>query len=278
VEPGTKITRAFFLSRVLPADIPKLEQESSVPAEDGVRDTTFRIVMPGGAIRWVSGRSVAVPNGSGRPERIGVNFDITEQKETEQRLRLLVDELNHRVKNSLAIVQSLAYQTFKGTPAEDARRAFEGRLITLANSHTYLTSGEWEGTLLRDLLIQAFSSQGVAPARVALEGPSVELKANQAFSLALAFHELCTNAIKHGALSRDGGRIDVTWSDGDALSIEWKELGGPQVSEPTRRGFGSKLIEQSLARDLRGRVAMKFEPEGLRCLIEIPTIHGVAAE
>jgi two-component sensor histidine kinase len=123
---------------------------------------------------------------------------------------------------------------------------------------------------LESLLAQAFSSQGVNDRRFSMAGPSVHLKTKQAFALALAFHELCTNAIKHGALSNDDGRIDVRWQLSDGLRLTWTEKGGPAVSTPTRRGFGSKLIEQSLAKDLRGNVSTEFAPEGMRCLIEIP--------
>lgn len=215
--------------------------------------------------------SVARTDARGNPiERIGVNYDVTEQKETERRLRLLVDELNHRVKNILTIVQSLAYQTFKGTPATEARRAFEGRLVTLANSHSYLANGEWEGVSLTALLHQAFTSQGIARPRVSLDGPAVSLRANQAFALALAFHELTTNALKYGALSTEAGRVEVRWRHDQALCIHWQEIGGPPVSKPTRQGFGSKLIEQALANDLRGHVAMKYEPTGVECSIEVP--------
>jgi two-component sensor histidine kinase len=271
VDPSTPVSREVFLSRVHPADVHKVDAAEHSPlTEEQVLDTSFRIVLPDGSIRWLAGHSVAGPDILGGVERIGVNFDITEQKETEQRLLLLVDELNHRVKNTLAIVQSLAYQTFKGTSAEDARRAFEGRLITLANSHSYLTNSDWDGVVLDALLKQAFSSQGVGEHRFSLSGPRAQLKTKSAFALALAFHELCTNAIKHGALANDNGRIDVAWRSGESLNIEWKESGGPPVSPPTRRGFGSKLIEQSLAKDLRGRVATNFEPEGMQCLIEIP--------
>jgi PAS domain S-box-containing protein len=272
VDPATAVSREFFLSRVYPPDLQQIEAEGGPGQdEDCIFDTAFRIVLPDGRLRWLAGMSVArTDENGGVVERIGVNFDITEQKETEGHLRLLVDELNHRVKNIITIVQSLAYQTFKGTAADAARRAFEGRLITLANSHSYLSGGTWEGVSLNDLVQRAFVSQGVSPGRFSLTGAAVNLHASQTFALALAFHELCTNAIKYGALSNDSGSVKVDWTQADGLRIDWLEAGGPRVQPPARRGFGSRLIDQALTKDLRGRVLLDYEPEGVRCMIEIP--------
>jgi PAS domain S-box-containing protein len=278
IDPGAPVTREVFLSRVYPPDLANVDvHDGRLPRREGdILDTSFRIVLPDGSLRWLAGHSVGHEFG-GAVERIGVNFDITEQKETERKLRLLVDELNHRVKNTLSIVQSLAYQTFKNTSADEARRIFEGRLITLANSHSYLTDESWEGTPLATLLVQAFSTQGVATERFSLLGPPVMLGANQSFALALAFNELCTNATKHGALSNDRGRIQVEWKQPGPLQIVWSEADGPPVSPPKRRGFGSKLIEQSLAKDLNGQLSIKFNPEGVQCFIEIAAPAPAAA-
>jgi PAS domain S-box-containing protein len=272
IDPETPVSRSFRLSRIYPPDLPKVDAGAGEDlGEDRASDTEFRVVLPDGRLRWLAGMSVARVDESGAPvERIGVNFDISEQKETEGRLRLLVDELNHRVKNILTVVQSLAYQTFKGTAADGARRAFEGRLMTLASSHSYLSHGEWEGVLLNALAQRTFISQGVAAGRFSLTGPTVLLQPNQAFALALAFHELCTNAIKYGALSNDRGCVNVEWTQGEALRICWREADGPEVRSPGTRGFGSRLIDQALARDLRGHVSLAFEPAGVQCTIEIP--------
>ncbi len=273
VDPSTRVSRNFFLSRVYPPDLATVSAEDDAAwDEDAVVDTAFRIVLPDGRLRWLAGMSVGRANEDGViVERIGVNFDITEHKENEAHLRLLVDELNHRVKNIIAIVQGLAYQTFKGTPAEAARRAFEGRLVTLANSHSYLSDGTRAGMPIGDLARRTFTSQGVSPDRFSLKGDVVFLGAGQEFALALAFHELCTNAIKYGALSNESGRVALEWSQSQtkALSIIWLERGGPRVVPPARRGFGSRLIDQALVKELQGRAVIEFEPDGVRCAIEV---------
>jgi PAS domain S-box-containing protein len=205
---------------------------------------------------------------------IGVNVDITQQREAEERLKLLLAELNHRVKNTLAVVQAIAHQTFRGHgTGSEPRKAFEGRLIALATAHNLLTQSNWESASLRAIATDALNSQGVDPKRASLAGPHVELTPKQALALALALHELCTNATKYGALSNDAGRIAIAW-DREAergLKISWTEQLGPPVAPPGRRGFGSRLIEQSLARDLDARVVLDFRPEGVCCTIDAAT-------
>ncbi len=202
---------------------------------------------------------------------IGVNVDITQQREAEERLKLLLAELNHRVKNTLAVVQAIAHQTFReGGTGGDSRKAFEGRLVALATAHNLLTQSNWESASLRTIATDALNSQGVDARRASLDGPHVDLAPKQALALALALHELCTNATKHGALSNDAGQIVLVWrrtSEQD-LNIRWEERGGPPVSPPAKRGFGSRLIEQSLARDFDASVALDFRPEGVCCTIE----------
>jgi two-component sensor histidine kinase len=194
-----------------------------------------------------------------------------EAKRAERQERLLIEELNHRVKNTLAVVQAIAHQTFRNGDASDAaRRAFEGRLIALSTAHDLLTQSNWESASLRDIAADTFVSQGADGRRLSLDGPDIHLAPKQALALALALHELCTNAVKYGALSNEAGRIGIRWArkSGRALNIEWTETGGPAVSEPERRGFGSRLIEQSLARDLDARVKLDFHPTGVRCTID----------
>jgi two-component sensor histidine kinase len=203
---------------------------------------------------------------------IGVNFDTTERRETEDRLRLLLDELKHRVKNTLAVVQAIAHQTFRERNADPAAlRAFEGRLIALANAHNLLTSSDWESALLSEIASDALRLQGIEGNRFALGGPLIILPAKHALAVALALHELCTNALKHGALSNDSGRVELTWQKADpprpSLSICWRESGGPHVRPPAHRGFGTRLIETSLAHDLDAQVSLDFVSSGLVCTI-----------
>jgi two-component sensor histidine kinase len=206
-----------------------------------------------------------------------VGRDITERRRFEEHQSLLVNELNHRVKNTLAIVQSLAQQSFKAMVSpEEARRAFDARLTALAAAHNLLTTQSWEKAFLQDVLLAAISATaGEKVRQVHLQGPSVILAPQTAVSVAMAAHELCTNAIKYGALSTEAGRVTVRWSihrQGGAphLNFEWLEEGGPPVAMPDRRGFGSRLIERGLASELRGKVQMKFLPTGLRCTLDAP--------
>jgi two-component sensor histidine kinase len=169
------------------------------------------------------------------------------------------------------VVQGIAHQTFKATdPA--ARKAFEGRLVALAVAHDLLTSANWECASLGQLAADTLHLSGLNAERVSLSGPPVLLPPREALALAMALHELYTNALKHGALSNDAGRIDLQWRRSGKgptrLELVWREQGGPPVSPPERRGFGSLLLDRTLAHDLDGRVAMEFKPQGLVCTIE----------
>jgi PAS domain S-box-containing protein len=189
-----------------------------------------------------------------------VGRDITERHRLEEHQRLLVNELNHRVKNTLAIVQSLAQQSFKTmTSPEESRRAFDARLSALAAAHNLLTRQSWEKASLDEVLTAAITATAGARAdQVSLRGPNVTLGPQTAVSVAMAAHELCTNAIKYGALSNETGRISITWDIAQKgkearMHLQWIETGGPPVAAPERKGFGSKLIERGLASELRGR-------------------------
>jgi two-component sensor histidine kinase len=168
-------------------------------------------------------------------------------------------------------VQAIAHQTFRNGDASDAARlAFEGRLIALSTAHDLLTQSNWESASLRDIAADTFVSQGADGRRLSLDGPDIHLGPKQALALALALHELCTNAVKYGALSNQAGLIGIRWArkPGRGVHIEWTETGGPAVRNPERRGFGSRLIEHSLARDLDARVKLDFHPAGVRCTID----------
>ncbi|BCG70711.1 hypothetical protein MesoLj113a_18690 [Mesorhizobium sp. 113-1-2] len=208
--------------------------------------------------------------------------DISERRRSEAHRELLMAELNHRVKNTLAVVQSIAHQTFRGTKAADAHAAFEGRLMALSAAHNILTQTSWEHASLDQIVSDSLQIKGAFSNRFSTAGPAIFLRPNQALSLALAFHELLTNAIKHGALSNEAGRISVEWlctgKPKPRLKLVWSELGGPTVSAPTKRGFGSRLIERGLAADLEAEVAMVFQPQGLVCRIDAPILEGVIAQ
>jgi PAS domain S-box-containing protein len=203
--------------------------------------------------------------------------DITEQKQAEERRQLLINELNHRVKNTLAIVQGVAQQTFKGvnSPAED-RKAFEARLGALAAAHNILTRENWGHAQLAEIVSGAVAPfQRGQSERLEIVGRDLRLEPKMAVSIAMAVHELATNALKHGALSNESGRVSVRWYDypgdtGPRLRWVWLEKGGPLVVEPKKRGFGSRMVERGLAAELRGTVTLQFANTGLICTVDAP--------
>ena len=184
---------------------------------------------------------------------------------------LLLAELGHRVKNTLAVVQAIARQTFKQAGATEAGRAFEGRLSALAAAHDLLTRESWDSAPLTRLAADALRANDARGARVALSGPEVLLPPKQAVAVTLALHELFTNALKYGALSNDSGQVSLAWqrTGEEGLSLAWTEAGGPPVTPPERRGFGSVLIERALAHDCDATVRLDYLPAGVSCRIEM---------
>jgi PAS domain S-box-containing protein len=245
-----------------------------------------RFIRKDGRVIWLSVRSSPV-RGDDKHLLYVVRVvqDITERKASERRQKLLIDELNHRVKNTLATVQSLASQTARGATTPAAfREGFEGRLIALSKAHDQLTVHHWESADLRSLLSGSLAPYvGAGPDRIVLRGEDIVLRPRAVLTLAMAFHELTTNAAKYGALSVPGGRIEIRWQsvqgdggDRSLLKIEWIEQGGPAVVEPQRRGFGSRLIEGSIAAEHGGSARLAFEPTGLRCEIVMPLDAAMA--
>lgn len=197
-------------------------------------------------------------------------MDRTESFRAQQRQRLLVDELNHRVKNALATVQSIAAQTFRTAPdMASARSAFEARLSALAKAHSMLSDRKWENADLEGLLRQELAAYGGE--RLTVRGPRVTVNSKAAIALALVAHELTTNAVKHGALSRPEGAIAVSWRLGkDAVRLQWQESGGPPVAQPTRKGFGSRLIGRVVEGELGGSLETRYQETGFAAFISIP--------
>jgi PAS domain S-box-containing protein len=217
-------------------------------------------------------------------------YDITERKRAEEHQALLINELNHRVKNTLATVQSIAAQSFREAEASGeagriplTRAAFEARLFALARAHDVLTQENWESAGLADIVDQAVAPHrgGVDYHVFITEGPNLRVTPQMALSLSMALHELCTNAVKYGALSQAGGHVRATWTEaaraaGPHLRLVWQERGGPPVAPPTRRGFGTRLIERGVARELSGEVHLTYDPEGVTCIIDVPLRHPLA--
>ena len=224
----------------------------------------------GDRLQWEVNSTLTL-DGSGKPVGLhAIARDVTERRRAEERQTLLVNELNHRVKNTLALVQGLALQSFRdGRDAQEARSAFQHRLAALASAHDLLTQESWEGATLHGLADGALAHLSGQERRVEISGPDVTLEPKEAVSLVLALHELSTNASKYGALSAPGGHVSVNWQvEGQRLQLEWREAGGPPVAKPERRGFGLRMIERALAADLGGSVQMDFEPQGLVCRIQ----------
>jgi two-component sensor histidine kinase len=224
-----------------------------------IRDTAFPILSPDGRVRRTA----------------GLARDITAMKETEDRQKLLLGELNHRVKNTLATVQSIARHTLRSVSSPDIlQERFEDRLLALSKTHNLLTNENWEHASLRELLEQELSPYGAGRYHL-LGEEDVRLAPRAVVALGMALHELTTNAAKYGALSTEAGTVTLRWEVVGAptthLCLEWSEAGGPPVTSlPARRGFGSRLLERGVTAELGGMVAMEFASKGLKASIEIP--------
>ena len=239
-----------------------------------------RVRRADGTIGWTSSRAVPVLDDSGEiVEWFGAASDITERRKAEEHLRLIVNELNHRVKNNLAMTQAIAMQTFK-SPEElsDAQERFTARMVALGQA-TDLLTGERGGLAAIRGVIEEAVRPHAPEGRLHIEGPKVTLSPKSALALTLAMHELATNAVKYGAWSDEHGKVRVDWTvqsgpQGRRLQLQWLERNGPPVVTPSRRGFGSRLIERGLSGELGGTVKMDFAPTGLICRLDAPLREG----
>ncbi len=245
------------------------------------RPRRFQARLDGAGVTWWDIAVTPIDGADGRPERIlAVSRDITESKQNEDRQTLLMQELAHRVKNTLALVQAISAQTLRGAGTlAAARESLEARLLALSRAHEVLLQGTWQSAALADLVATAAALHGGGEAdRFAVSGPEITLCARFGLTLALMLHELGTNAAKHGALSRPGGRVAITWAvQGEAFRFRWEESGGPPVLPPARAGFGSRLIERSLAQGAAGRASLTFPPGGAVFTLEAPMASLAAA-
>jgi two-component sensor histidine kinase len=183
---------------------------------------------------------------------------------------LLINEVNHRVKNTLATVQSLSSQTFGNGPNSDARQKFDARLVSLGRAHDVLSAKKWDNANIADVVaatMEPFTS--AIPDRIRVSGPSVSLSSRSVVMLSMVLHELATNATKHGALSTPGGRVSIDWTkERDKVELFWSETGGPPVEKPGHAGFGSTLIEKGFAAQMGGTATLRFDPNGVTCTME----------
>ena len=267
---------AWIDEYLLPEDQPQvLAAIEDAIARRGVFELEHRVRRVDGSIGWTLSRALPVLDEAGETvEWFGAASDVTERHRAEEHLKLMVHELNHRVKNNLATMLAVTSQTFRNAKdMPDAEESMTARLEALAHASDLLTGDAWVGPSLRGVVEQAVRPHCVDGERCFIDGPEVELSPRKAHTLSLAIHELATNAVKHGAWSASGGQVDVTWSAEGAttdrrLHLEWRERGGPRVSPPARRGFGSRLIERALAGELDGDVRLEFEPAGLVCVVD----------
>ncbi|MXP42074.1 DUF4118 domain-containing protein [Altererythrobacter soli] len=273
-----------WCSRIHPDDLDAHLKEAAAAVEAGRGILECRIIKDG-EVRWIEATGEVVERArDGSPLKMtGITLDATERRLAQQHQQLLINELNHRVKNTLAVVQSLARQTFKAAATGEARAAFEGRLQSLARAHDALTRRNWDGVSLAEVVGAATSPFQSGADGFAVDGPELQIRSEPAISLAMAFHELATNAAKYGALSVPGGAVEVRWRVDEnvpepLLKIRWRESGGPAIAPPVRRGFGSRLLERGLATELGGRVEVLFIPEGVSCEIDAPFTRLVRSD
>ncbi|WP_075289599.1 sensor histidine kinase [Pararhizobium arenae] len=277
MEPASSLQAKDIFAAIHPDDrLAALSRLRSAMAKGEEYDGLFRIAGSG---RWVLGRGrVHERDSAGRPTAfLGINVDVTEEQTSNQRTRLLLRELNHRVKNTLAMLQSLARQTLRTTSdPKQFMTAFAGRLQAISEAHGLLSDHEWGAIRLSALL-----NKQLAPhvrdyeEQVEIHKDEILLGPDQAVGLGLVLHELATNAAKYGALTNADGKIIVTArkvdEDGmEVLRMTWTEVGGPVVSEPERKGFGSILIERSLDKVMGSSVEVQYLPAGVTALVRLP--------
>lgn len=274
---STSLTSREVFEAVHPDDrSAMLDSLRAAIAEDAEYSSTFRVQATG---RWVQGRGRVHERGAtGRPETfLGVNIDVTAEQMTAQRTKLLLREANHRVKNTLAMLQSLARQTLRQTSdPQEFMTAFAGRLQAISEAHGLLSDHEWG-----EIRLSALISKQLAPhvrdyeKQVEIHKDEISLGPDQAVGLGLVLHELATNAYKYGSLSTARGRVVITArkmieDQGRVLHLTWSEVGGPPVKEPSRRGFGSILIERSLDKVMGSQVKVEYLPTGVTAIVRMP--------
>jgi len=234
------------------------DEEAIHEAPDGTR---IRVSISAAPVYDDAGKLIAA---------VAAFFDVTELRDALHRQNLLLDEINHRVKNTLATVQSIAMLTRAGAGSVDEYvEGFQRRILALSSAYNLLTDNNWQGANLREIVSGMIEPYG-QPNQMSVDGPSVRLPPRQTLALAAALQELATNAAKYGALSVEHGRLDVRWGYADQkLNLSWIESDGPAVTKPTRRGFGSRLIEEVMAREGGWTSELQYRPEGMRCYLSI---------
>ena len=261
------------IAAMMHPDDRKRSSVADLVAQSGSRfQVEFRLVRPSGEVRWCYGAGIISRDATGKAVRMnGVTVDITDRKRAEERQVLLAREVDHRAKNTLAVVLSVLRLTRAPTTKEFVA-AVEGRVQALAATHNLLSATRWEGADLGKIVEEEMAPYHADHRqRVVTRGPPVVLLPATAQAVALALHELATNAAKYGALSTETGTLSVTWrGEGEALVLDWIETGGPATAEPARLGFGLTIVRSSIEAQFRGGVSYDWRPDGLRCTLSIP--------
>jgi PAS domain S-box-containing protein len=251
---------------------------------DGVADkatfqTEARIIRPNGELRWCICAAAMTLNAEGRVVRVsGVTVDITDRKEAEERQALLAREVDHRARNALAVTQSIVHLT-RASNIKGYIAAVNGRIGALSRAHALLSESRWQGADLAKLIDDELAPYRISDsAKAEVGGPPIALQPATAQILALALHELATNAVKYGALSSAAGNVKVSWElNGGRLNLQWSETGGPPTAPPSSRGFGTKLITATCETQLGGKSKFEWLPEGLRCTLSVPVEDKLTA-
>jgi PAS domain S-box-containing protein len=268
-----EVTVDNIRAMIHPDDLDRLRADARSMA-DGARTvhSEFRVMQPGGDVRWCIGTAAATFDAANRVVRIsGVTIDVTERKEAEARQDLLAREVDHRARNALAVVQSVVRLT-RAKNVGDYVATVEGRIKALARAHTLLSDSRWRSADLCALVIEELAPFRVGEVeKIGIAGPDVALQPHMAQGLALALHELATNAVKHGALSTVLGKIALSWQVRSGfLDLQWVESGGPHILPPRARNFGLKVIVTSIEKQLGGKATFDWRPHGMRCSLSIP--------
>jgi len=274
VDPKSFAVSLAAVRRLIhPEDWPPLVQAWKDLLKDAQTfQTEFRVRRPNGDMRWCIGSAAASTGGNGRITRVsGVIIDITDRKEAEERQSLLAREVDHRARNALAVVQAIIRLT-RAKTVDGYVEAVEGRIRALSRAHMLLSHARWQGADLGRLVDEELGPYRTGePGRITVTGPDMVLHPATAQTLALALHELATNAAKHGALSASAGRVQFDWElKAGSLVLNWAETGGPPVKAPASQGYGTRVISASIERQLGGRAGFDWRPEGLRCVMSIP--------
>ncbi len=284
------VTSEMVIARTHPDDVARstaMYQRATDPALKEKVPYEFRITRADGSLRWIQAHGEAIFESRAGVETavryVGTIQDVTQATLAAQRQTFLMHELNHRVKNTLASVQSIAQLTLRGGRSPNAvREQLNARLIALAGAHDILTRENWEAANLADIVDTAIEPYDAPNSRFRILGPPVRIAPKAAVAMALALHELVINAVKYGALSVEGGSVSITWrletNPAEILILDWRELNGPPVIPPTRMGFGARLLQQGLVTEFGGEARLAFEPQGLTCRIEAPLSGHVMLE